>query len=103
GGLKDQSMVQTFVSSDIVELGRNSARALLRAIGPKGGTVFYQRSLPDQTFFDQLQAGWDEIMKQHPNVHQLTPVYSEFDVSKARSEMEAILAAHPDVVGGFVG
>jgi ribose transport system substrate-binding protein len=103
GGLDDQSAVETFVSADIVELGRSAARAQLDLIGGEGGPVFYQHSLANTSFFDQIREGWTEILDQQPRLEQLPPVYSDFEVAKANSQMQAILAAHPDVIGGFVG
>jgi len=95
-------VVSTFVSADIVELGRDAARAQLEAIG-REGKVFYQGSATGVSFFNSLQEGWREIMDAEPGIEQLPPVYSGYEPSRANAQMEAILTAHPDVSGGFAG
>jgi ribose transport system substrate-binding protein len=100
---RDPSVAATFVSSDVVELGRNAAREQLMLLDGKGGKLFYQSSLPGTTFFDNMYKGWMEIIDEHPEVEQLPRTYSEFEPEKAQSQMEAQLTGNPDLVGGFSG
>lgn len=95
-------VVETFVAGDIVALGRSAAETQLRLIDNKG-TVFYQGTQPDQTFFNSLHQGWSEVMDKQPNVEQLPVVYSDWEPSKASAQMQTILTAHPDLAGGFAG
>jgi ribose transport system substrate-binding protein len=103
GNIRDpEGVAETFVSSDIVELGRSAARTQLELIGNRG-KVFYQGTAPDTSFFDNLRDGWTEIMDAEPGIEQLPVVYSDFEPSKASSQMQTILTAHPDLAGGFAG
>jgi ribose transport system substrate-binding protein len=97
-----EGVVETFVSGDIEKLGRTAAETLLGLIGNQG-KVFYQGTQPNQTFFDTLQRGWREVMSRASGVRQLPVVYSDWEPSKANSQMETMLTAHPDLSGGFAG
>jgi ribose transport system substrate-binding protein len=99
---RDPSVIETYVSSDIEELGRIAAETQLGLIGKKG-KVFYQGTQPNNAFFDSLQRGWKEIMNKQPGIQQLPVVYSDWEPSKASSQMQAILTANPDLRGGFAG
>lgn len=100
---RDLSVAETFVSSDIVELGRNAGREFQRLAGDRTGPVFYQGTAPAQAFFDSLHHGWEEVLGRVPAYKHLPVNYSDFEPSKAASQMEATLAATPDLIGGFAG
>lgn len=95
-------VVATFVAADIVELGRSAATAQLDLIGDQG-TVFYQGTQPDQTFFESLREGWTGVMDAEPGIEQLPVVYSDWEPSKASSQMQTIVTANPELAGGFAG
>ena len=95
-----EGVVSTHVSSDLLQAGRSAAHELLRLIGSEG-TVFYQGDATGVTFFDTIRDGWQEVMDAQPGIEQLPVVYSDYEPSKAQSQMETTLTAHPDVAGGF--
>jgi ribose transport system substrate-binding protein len=101
--VQDPSVAETFVSSDPVELGRSAAKEFHRRAGGKTGSVFYQGSMPSFAFFQQLRQGWEEAMTELPGYKHLPITYSDFEAAKASSQMEATLAANPDLIGGFAG
>jgi ribose transport system substrate-binding protein len=100
--IRDPGVVETYVSSDIVALGRTAAETQLGLIGNEG-TVFYQGTQPNQAFFESMQQGWMDVMNQEPGINQLPVVYSDWEPAKASSQMEATLTANPDLAGGFAG
>lgn len=97
-----EGVVSTFVASDIVDLGRDAAKKLVSLIDGKG-KVMYQGTQPDQSFFNSLHEGWKEVMDAEDGIEQLPVVYSDWEPSKASSQMETTLTAHPDLAGGFAG
>lgn len=100
---RDLSVAETLVSGDIVELGKNAGREFQRLAGTKTGSVFYQGTAPAQAFFDSLHKGWSEIVGNEANYKQLPVNYSDFEPAKAASQMQAVLASTPDLIGGFTG
>lgn len=100
----DPSVAATFVSGDIHQLGRSAGLKFKELIGDRKGSVFFQRGLPPvNSFLDALRAGWGDIVDQMPGIKELPDNYSNFEPAKAASDMEAVLAGNPDLVGGFVG
>jgi ribose transport system substrate-binding protein len=95
-----EGVLSTWVSSDTVEEGRMAARALVDLIDGQG-KVFYQGTSVGTAFYDAIRKGWTEVMDAEPGIEQLPPVYSDYEVAKANSQMEAILTANPDLAGGF--
>jgi len=100
---RDVSVAATYVSADIVELGRNAGREFEKLVGAKEGSVFYQGTAPAQPFFDALHKGWLEVTGSVPGFKHLPVNYSDFEPSKASSQMQAILTSTPDLIGGFTG
>lgn len=97
-----EGVVSTFVASDIVELGRSAAKAQVELIGDSG-KVFYAGTQPAQSFFESVHQGWTEVMGEYPGIEQLPVTYSDWEPSKANSQMETTLTANPDLSGGFAG
>ncbi|HET8813615.1 MAG TPA: substrate-binding domain-containing protein [Solirubrobacterales bacterium] len=97
-----EGVVSTFVASDVEELGRRAGNALVDLMGTEG-KIYYQQTEPDQSFFESLHQGWTEVVDEYPGLEQLPVVYSDWEPSKAHSQMEAALTAHPDLKGGFAG
>jgi ribose transport system substrate-binding protein len=93
-----EGVIETYISGDIEKLGRTAAETQLELIDNRG-KVFYQGTQPNQAFFDSLQRGWKEVIDKEPEVTQLPVVYSDWEPSKASSQMEAMLTAHPDLAG----
>jgi ribose transport system substrate-binding protein len=100
---RDLSVSATFVSADIVELGRNAGREFQALAGERAGSVFYQGTAPAQPFFDSLHKGWEEVLGSVAEYKHLPVNYSDFEPAKAASEMQAVLASTPDLIGGFAG
>lgn len=97
-----EGVVSTFISGDITELGESAGNAVVDLIGAKG-KVMYAGTQPDQSFFNSLREGWTNVMDAQPEIEQLPVTYSDWEPSKANSQMETTLTAHPDLAGGFAG
>jgi ribose transport system substrate-binding protein len=100
---RDPSVAATYVSANIVELGREAAHEFQKLAGTRTGSVFYQGTAPAQPFFDSLHAGWQEVLSTVPGYKHLPINYSDFEPAKAASQMQAVLTATPDLIGGFTG
>jgi ribose transport system substrate-binding protein len=100
---RDPSVAATFVSADVVEMGRNAAREFQKHAGDKKGPVFYQGTATAMSYFESLKKGWNEVLGDSPNYTSLPVNYSDFEPSKAASQMQAVLSSNPDLIGGFAG
>lgn len=95
-----EGVVSTFVGAKYDDIGRTAARLMIDAIGGKG-KLFYQGDATGISQFDLMREGWTEVMDAEAEIVQLPPDYSNFEPTKAYSQMAATLTAHPDVSGGF--
>lgn len=100
---RDPSVAATMVSGDIVELGRTAARYFLEQVGDRSGSVFYQGTAPAHPFFEALHDGWTEVLGSKSGLKHLAVNYSDFEPSKAASQMQSVLTANQDLIGGFAG
>lgn len=100
---RDPSVAVTYVSADVVEMGRNAAREFQKYAGDKQGAVFYQSTAPGVSYFEDLRKGWNEVLGDVSKYKALPVNYSDFEPSKAASQMQAVLISQKDLIGGFAG
>lgn len=91
----------SYIASDNTLGGRIAARALARAIGGKGN-VYVSNVKPGISTTDQREQGFKLEMKQHyPGIQVLQTQFNNDDANTAASQVQAVLARNPDLVGVF--
>lgn len=88
------------VSSDNVEGGRKAAKALAQAINERG-KVFCISVTPGISTTDQRQQGFEEGLKEYPDIEYLGTEFCDDDPNKAASIANAKIQAEPDLAGIF--
>ena len=96
---KDDSSVSK-IATDNVEGGRTAARALAELIDEKGA-VLVVNVKPGISTTDQRQQGFEEEIKNYPDIKYLGTEFSNNEPAKAASIVSATLAAEPDLRGIF--
>ncbi|MBA8879626.1 ABC transporter substrate-binding protein [Phyllobacterium myrsinacearum] len=91
------------IASDNVLGGRMAARALADAIGGEGA-VFVANNKPGISTTDQREEGFKtELAAHYPKVVVLETQFNENDANKAASQLQGVLARHPELKGVFGG
>jgi ribose transport system substrate-binding protein len=98
--VEDDSIGLSRISSDNVEGGRAAAKELAKQIGDKGSVLFIGTT-KGVSSVDARQKGFEEEIKNHPNIKYVGPQYSENDLQKANSIVTSSLSANPDLAGIF--
>ena len=88
------------IATDNVEGGRTAARALAELIDEKGA-VLVVNVKPGISTTDQRQQGFEEEIKDYPDIKYLGTEFSNNEPAKAASIVSATLAAEPDLRGIF--
>ena len=88
------------ISSDNVEGGKQAAKALAKAIGEKG-KVFCISVTPGISTTDQRQQGFEEGLKDYPDIEYLGTEFCDDDANKAASIANAKTQSTPDLAGIF--
>jgi len=88
------------ISSDNVEGGKQAAKALAKAIGEKG-KVFCISVTPGISTTDQRQQGFEEGLKDYPDIEYLGTEFCDNDANKAASIANAKIQSTPDLAGIF--
>jgi ribose transport system substrate-binding protein len=99
-GVTDAAASHCYIATDNVEGGRQAAYALAKLIGeqgPVGLLPFKQGSASS----DEREKGFLEGIKKYPKIKVVSTLYTESDVSKADEQTNAMLTAHPEIVGIF--
>ncbi len=100
-GSGDADFPLSYIASDNVLGGRIAARALARAIGGKG-KVYVSNVKPGISTTDQREQGFKLEMKQrYPGIQVLQTQFNNDDANTAASQVQAVLARNPDLVGVF--
>lgn len=100
-GAGDADFPLSYVASDNLLGGRIAARALAKAIGEKG-KVYVSNVKPGISTTDQREEGFKLEMKQnYPNIQVLQTQFNNDDANTAASQVQAVLARNPDLVGVF--
>jgi ribose transport system substrate-binding protein len=98
--LNDKSLIVTEVVTDNFEQGKLAADALAKTIG-ETGKVFVLNTYPGLPTTDAEQQGFEEQIKNYPNIEYLGTEFNNNDQNRAVEIVNAMLTAHPDLAGFF--
>jgi ribose transport system substrate-binding protein len=93
-------LAESEIASDNLEGGREAARTLAKLTGEKG-SVLVINVKPGISTTDARAQGFEEELKNYPNMKSVGVEYSNDKPEVAASKATAALAAHPDLVGIF--
>jgi ribose transport system substrate-binding protein len=93
-------LAESEIASDNEEGGREAARTLAKLTGEKG-SVLVINVKPGISTTDARAKGFEEELKNYPNMKSLGVEYSNDKPEIAAAKATAALAAHPDMVGIF--
>jgi ribose transport system substrate-binding protein len=88
------------ISSDNIEGGRQAGEALAREIGEEGKVLVISVK-PGISTTDQRQQGFEEAIKQYPNIEYLGTRFCNDDPTVAASITTSTLQSNPDLKGIF--
>ena len=88
------------ISSDHIEGGRQAGEALARELG-EAGKVLVLSVKPGISTTDQRQQGFEEAIKQYPNIEYLGTRFCNDDPTVAASITTSTLQSNPDLKGIF--
>lgn len=98
--LNDTSIGVSRVASDNVQGGKTAADTLAQLIGSKG-PVYIENDKPGASATDQRTQGFQEQIKNYPEITNLGVQYYKDDSALAASIPTSMLSAHPDLAGIF--
>jgi ribose transport system substrate-binding protein len=91
----------SYIASDNILGGEIAARALAKAVGDKG-KVYVSNVKPGISTTDQREEGFKkEMAANHPGITVLETQFNDNDANKAASQLQAVFARNPDLVGVF--
>jgi ribose transport system substrate-binding protein len=93
-------LAESEIASDNLEGGREAARTLAKLTGEKG-SVLVINVKPGISTTDARAQGFEEELKNYPNMKSLGVEYSNDKPEVAAAKATAALAANPDMVGIF--
>jgi ribose transport system substrate-binding protein len=99
-GAGDADFPLAYIASDNVLGGEIAARALAKAVGDKG-KVYVSNVKPGISTTDQREEGFKKEMANHPGITVLETQFNDDDANKAASQLQAVFARNPDLVGVF--
>jgi ribose transport system substrate-binding protein len=88
------------IASDNVEGGKMAGKALAELIGGKG-SVYVTNTKAGISTTDQRQQGFEEEIKNYPDINYLGAEYNNDDPTTAAAQTSAIMQANPDLAGIF--
>ncbi len=88
----------SFVGSDDVEMGYQTARFLLQAMGEKGNVVIIEGTATAPTARDRLK-GFQRALAEHPGIRLLASVTGRYLTPDADRAMTKLLAEFPQIDG----
>jgi ribose transport system substrate-binding protein len=98
--LDDLSFAQSAIATDNLGGGTLAAKTLAQLIGDKG-TVLVVNVDPGISTTDARVQGFNDEMKNHPNIKVLPVQYTHDDPTAATTITTSTLAANPDLAGVF--
>lgn len=98
--LDDTSFAVSSIATDNLGGGKLAAQTLAQLVGDKG-TVLVVNVDPGISTTDARVQGFNDEMKNHPNITVLDVQYTHDDPTAATAITTSTLAAHPDLVGIF--
>ena len=90
----------SYIASDNVLGGRMAAHALAKAVG-ETGKVYVSNVKPGISTTDQREEGFKAAMADYPGIDVLETQFNDDDANKAASQLQAVFARNPDLVGVF--
>jgi len=90
----------SYVASDNVLGGQMAGHALAAAVG-EAGKVYVSNVKPGISTTDQREEGFIQAMADYPNIEVLETQFNDDDANKAASQLQAVVARNPDLVGVF--
>lgn len=96
----EEDIALAHISSDNLEGGRKAAKALADAIGEEGKVLCISVT-PGISTTDQRQQGFEEGLKDYPNIEYLGTQFCNDDPNRAASIASATLQKNPDLAGIF--
>ena len=98
--LQKQGIALAHIGSDNLEGGKKAGEALAKAVDKKG-KVFVINVKPGISTTDARQKGFEQAIKNYPNIKYLGAQYDQDDPTRAASIASAILQKNPDLAGIF--
>jgi ribose transport system substrate-binding protein len=98
GGSIATDKLTCLVLQDLLEFGRAQAKWLATELKGKGKIVMLSGIAGNTTAEDRL-AGAKEVFKQYPNIQILDQQYCDWSPPKAKTIMEAMIQAFPQIDG----
>jgi len=99
-GAGDADFPLAYIASDNILGGEIAARALATAVGDKG-KVYVSNVKPGISTTDQREEGFKDEMKKYSGIEVLETQFNDDDANKAASQLQAVFARNPDLVGVF--
>ena len=90
----------SYVASDNVLGGTMAGHALAKAVG-ETGKVYVSNVKPGISTTDQREEGFKVAMADYPDIEVLETQFNDDDANKAASQLQAVVARNPDLVGVF--
>ncbi len=99
--VNDSSISLSQIATDNLGAGKQAAKALAQQVGSASGSVLVVNVKPGISTTDQRAQGFEEEIKNYPNLKYLGVQYDDDDPAKAAQIVKATYAAHKDLVGIF--
>ncbi|MGI9417647.1 MAG: ABC transporter substrate-binding protein [Geminicoccaceae bacterium] len=90
----------SYVASDNVLGGQMAGHALAAAVGGSG-KVYVSNVKPGISTTDQREEGFIAAMADYPDIEVLETQFNDDDANKAASQLQAVVARNPDLIGVF--
>ncbi|MFF4341186.1 ABC transporter substrate-binding protein [Kitasatospora sp. NPDC001540] len=101
--VSDASVGVSRISSDNEAGGRTAAKALAELMGDKGSAIVISVKPGVSTTDARIKGFTEEMKANHPAIALLPVLYDNDLPATAASQVQATLAAHPDLGGVFAG
>lgn len=98
--LQKQGIALAHIGSDNLEGGKQAGKALAKAMNEKG-KVLVINVKPGISTTDARQKGFEQVIKNYPNIKYLGSQYDQDDPTRAASITSATLQKNPDLAGIF--
>jgi ribose transport system substrate-binding protein len=101
--VSDASIGVSRISSDNEAGGRTAAKALAELMGDRGSAIVISVKPGVSTTDARIKGFSEEMRANHPGISLLPVLYDNDLPATAASQIQATLAAHPDLGGVFAG
>lgn len=97
--IDDPSILSAFIGTDNIAVGREAAKALAELIGNREGKVAMINSIPGISTVDDRIKGFEEEIKNYPNLTYIGNQFASEDVPQAQTAFVSLVSANPDLIG----